>query len=337
MNFLDAAYQILKEAGQPLHYSAIAQRALAQQLILPKGQTPEATMGSRLYVDTQKADSRFRRASKGHFGLAARTQADSITGQVQAINQQTRRQLHTLIQDMPADRFEALIGELLLAIGFEEDSIQVTNYHGDGGIDVRGILNAGGITRINTAVQVKRWKRNVQAPAVQAVRGSLTAHEHGIIITSSDFSKGARLEANAVGKTAVSLVSGQDLLELLITHGIGVNKEQHTVLSLDEEWWGELIGAAPDEPAEEQVEGETAVAGTAPAFPLTVCAGHAPEITAQLLDSAGLMIYAGQQYNSPSGAGKAASGWKSTNGWTFWRYQHPETGEWRPIDELRQK
>jgi restriction system protein len=94
-------------------------------------------------------------------------------------------------------------------------------------------------------------EKNIQAPAVQAVRGSLTAHEHGIIITSSDFSKGARLEANAVGKTAISLVSGQDLLELLITHGIGVNKEQHTVLSLDEEWWGELIGAAPDEPAEE--------------------------------------------------------------------------------------
>ena len=89
---------------------------------------------------------------------------------------------------------------------------------------------------------MKRWKKNIQAPTVQAVRGSLTAHEHGIIITSSDFSKGARQEANAVGKTPISLVNSQELLELLIEHGIGVNKEQHTVLSLDEEWWDELIG-----------------------------------------------------------------------------------------------
>jgi restriction system protein len=337
MNFLDAAYHILKEANQALHYGEITRRALAQQLITPKGQTPEATMGSRLYVDTQKANSRFRRASKGHFGLAARTQADGISGRVQAINQQTRQQLHTLIQEMPADRFEALIGELLLAIGFEEDSIQVTNYHGDGGIDVRGILNAGGITRINAAVQVKRWKKNIQAPSVQSVRGSLTAHEHGIIITSSDFSKGARLEANAVGKTAISLVGGQDLLELLITHGIGVNKEQHTVLSLDEEWWGELIGSASEEPAEEAIEKEPAVSNINPVFPIVVRASHAPEITAQLLNAAGRMVYDGQQYGSPSGAGKVASGWKSANGWVFWRYQHPETGEWRPINELRQK
>ncbi len=337
MNFLEAAYHILKEAGQPLHYTEIAQRALAQQLILPKGQTPEATMGSRLYVDTKKAGSRFRRVSKGHFGLAARTQADGISSRVQAINRQTRQQLHALILDMPADRFEALIGELLLAIGFEEDSIQVTNYHGDGGIDVRGILNAGGITRINAAVQVKRWKKNIQAPAVQGVRGSLTSHEHGIIITSSDFSKGARLEANAVGKTTISLVNGQDLLELLIAHGIGVNKEQHTVLSLDEEWWGELIGSTPDVRVEEEGQGETAVASAGPLFPIMVRASHNPDITARLLNGAGLMTYAGQQYNSPSGAGKAASGWKSANGWTFWRYQHPDSGEWRPIDELRQQ
>lgn len=35
MNFLDAAYQILKEAGQPLHYTEIAQQALSQKLIAP--------------------------------------------------------------------------------------------------------------------------------------------------------------------------------------------------------------------------------------------------------------------------------------------------------------
>lgn len=333
MNFLDAAYQVLKEAGKPLHYTEINQRALAQQLIIPKGQTPAATMGSRLYVDTKKLDSLFKRFSKGYFGLSERSQADGIASRVNAINQNTRQQLHQLLLDMPADRFETLVGELLLAIGFEEDTIKVTNYHGDGGIDVRGVLNAGGLTRINAAVQVKRWKKNIQAPTVQAVRGSLTAHEHGIIITSSDFSKGAYLEANAVGKTPISLVNSGELLELLIEHGIGVNKEQHTVLSLDEEWWGELIGNV-DEPV--PVLEEPPLREVNIGFPITVQSITNPPVTAQLLNAQGLMLYAGQEYGSPSGAGKVASGWKSANGWTFWKYQHPETGEWWAIQELRQ-
>ncbi|GAB4155133.1 MAG: hypothetical protein Fur0021_22270 [Candidatus Promineifilaceae bacterium] len=331
MNFLEAAYEILKDAGKPLHYTEISQQALAKQLITPKGSTPAATMGSRLYVDTKKPDTRFKRFSKGYFGLAEPAQTDEIANQVNAINQSTRQQLQQLLQNMPADRFEALIEELLLALGFEEDSVKVTSYHGDGGIDVRGMLNAGGITRINAAVQVKRWKKNIQAPTVQGVRGSLTTHEQGIIITSSDFSKGAQQEANAIGKTPISLVNGQALLDLLIAYGIGVNKEQHTVLSLDEEWWGELIGessAAATEVAE--------APAVYLAFPITVRASKDPHISAELLNAQGLMSYAGQQYKSPSGAAKAASGWKSVNGWTFWHYQEPETGGWEAIIRLRQ-
>lgn len=331
MNFLEAAYEILKDAGKPLHYTEISQQALAKQLITPKGSTPAATMGSRLYVDTKKPDTRFKRFSKGYFGLAEPVQTDGIADQVNAINQSTRQQLQQLLQNMPADRFEALIEELLLALGFEEDSVKVTSYHGDGGIDVRGVLNAGGITRINAAVQVKRWKKNIQAPTVQAVRGSLTTHEQGIIITSSDFSKGAQQEANAIGKTPISLVNGQALLDLLIAYGIGVNKEQHTVLSLDEEWWGELIGESPAA-ATEVAEAPAMYL----AFPITVRASNDPHISAELLNAQGSMRYAGQQYNSPSGAAKAASGGKSVNGWTFWHYQDPETGVWGAIQPLRQ-
>jgi restriction system protein len=53
----------------------------------------------------------------------------------------------------------------------------------------------GDVIRTRMAVQVKRWKANVQSPTFQQVRGSLGAHEQGLIITTSDFSKGARAEA----------------------------------------------------------------------------------------------------------------------------------------------
>ena len=80
---------------------------------------------------------------------------------------------------------------------------------------IGGVLRAGGITDVNAAVQVKRWKRNVQARTVRDLRGSLRVHEQGIIITTSSFSSGARREAQESGKTRISLIDGKHLLNLL--------------------------------------------------------------------------------------------------------------------------
>ena len=67
MDYLSAAQAILEADNRPLHFREIARRALERRLITPTGQTPEATMGSRLYVDTKKPDSRFERLGKGQF------------------------------------------------------------------------------------------------------------------------------------------------------------------------------------------------------------------------------------------------------------------------------
>jgi restriction system protein len=331
MTFLDAAHEILKQAGAPLHYADIASRALAAGLLDTRGQTPEATMGSRLYVDTKRAGSRFRRVSRGIFALAE-AQPSDIGQRIADLNRRARAELRKRLLAMPPDRFEALIGELLIAIGFDEATVHITSHSGDGGIDVRGVLRAGGVTDVNAAVQVKRWKRNVQAPTVRDLRGSLIVHEQGILVTTSDFSSGARKEAAEPGKTRISLVDGEQLLDLLIQHGIGVTQEQHTLLSLDEEWWGELAGdiqppenPPPIRPVPSPITCPLSLQATV----------HGQTVEAELLDATGRTHYAGIEYRSPSGAGQAAAGWKSCNGWTFWHYCHPRTGDWRAIDELR--
>lgn len=330
MKFLDAAYEILSRAKQPLHYTDITSQALANGILDTKGQTPEATMGSRLYVDTKRPNSRFRRVSRGVFGLAE-TQPSDIAHRINTINRQTRTELRKRLMQIPPDRFEALMGELLLALGFEEETIEISPYGGDGGVDVRGVLNAADVTEVNAAVQAKRWKRNVQAPVVQALRGSLTVHEQGIIITTSKFSKGAIVEANAPGKVPISLIDGEKLLTLLIEHRIGVSAEAHTVYSLDEEWWGEIAGEAETEAEPVQPQPLPEIS-----YPLPIQATvHGRLVEATLLNAQGRVRYDGTEYQSPSGAGQIAAGWKSCNGWTFWRYQHPKTDEWRAINELR--
>jgi CBS domain-containing protein len=58
-------------------------------------------------------------------------------------------------------------------------------------------------------------------------------------------------------------------------------------------------------------------------------------VTASLLDEQGRVRFDGAEYSSVSAAGKAAAGWQSVNGWTFWRYYDEVSREWRPIDDLR--
>jgi restriction system protein len=116
-------------------------------------------------------------------------EAGELVSQIEQHNQQARKKIHERLFVMPAKEFEELIGQLIVAVGFED--VIVTNYSGDGGIDVRGTLVVGDVIRVNMAVQVKKWKkgRNVQSPDVQQVRGSLGTHDQGLIITTSDFSQ----------------------------------------------------------------------------------------------------------------------------------------------------
>ncbi len=327
MNFLDAAYKVLKEAGRPLKYTEITSRARTLDLLETKGQTPEATMGSRLYVDSKRPRSRFRQVSRGVFTLAE-APSDNIHRQVEAINNKTRESIRQHLLKMPPNRFEVLIGELLRAIGFREETIEITGRSGDGGVDVRGVLVASGISEIKTAVQAKRWKNNVQSKEIRELRGSLTVHEQGIIITTSDFSSGAKEESQAAGKVPISLVNGDKLIELLITYGIGVRQENHTLQLLDKDYWGDIIG---DKIREQNTSDIVSVK-----YPLAIQAtALGKTFTAKMLDSKGRVSYLDIDHSSPSRAAMFATQWKSCNGWTFWRFEHPKTGEWVAIDVLR--
>jgi restriction system protein len=220
---------------RPIHYRAITERALERGLIATTGATPGATMYAQIFADIQRHQkrgerSRFTRLVGGLIGLSA-WESPGLAGQIDQHNEAIRQELHAHVRSMKAQDFEALVGRLLGALGFE--AIEVTKISGDGGIDARGTLVVGDAIRIQMAVQAKRWKANVQAPTVQQVRGALGAHDQGLIITSSDFSAGARAEAASPGKTPVGLISGEQLVKLLIEHDILIERASYDLLELD--------------------------------------------------------------------------------------------------------
>ncbi len=72
----------------------------------------------------------------------------------------------------------------------------------------------------------------MQAPIVQQVRGSLGTHDQGLIVTTSDFSAEARTEAERPNAVPVALMSGEQLVKLLIEHDLGVRRVSYDLIEL---------------------------------------------------------------------------------------------------------
>jgi restriction system protein len=88
---------------------------------------------------------------------------------------------------------------------------------------------------IQTCIQVKRQK-TVGRPVVQNLRGSLGAHETGVLVTSGEFTADAGEEAEDASKAPIILIGGSKLIDLLVEHQIGVHHRniQLYTLALDD-------------------------------------------------------------------------------------------------------
>ena len=56
MTFIEAAAEVLRKAGKPLHYKEITELAIAGNLLSHVGKTPEVTMSHRLTSAIKKND-----------------------------------------------------------------------------------------------------------------------------------------------------------------------------------------------------------------------------------------------------------------------------------------
>ena len=171
------------------------------------------------------------RHGRGKVGLASWL-PDDLSARIEENNREVRQSLlDRALGDTPA-AFEELVELLLTAMGFED--VDRTDYSRDGGIDVRATLVVGDSVRVRMAVQAKRVKGNIPAPVVQQVRGSLGTHEQGLIITTSDFSRGAKAEAGRPDAAPVALMNGEEIAAILGKYEIGARIERHDLLILDD-------------------------------------------------------------------------------------------------------
>jgi hypothetical protein len=143
---------------------------------------------------------------------------------------QTGHALAQAIAAMDPIAFEWLVRAVLAELGYVD--IEVTKPSNDKGVDLRARLVSKGVTSINMAVQVKRTP-SVDRPTVQKLRGALSAHESGLIVTSGRFTPAAEEEAKDPTKTPIALMNGSRFVNLLLEFGIGARQKTYKVYSIE--------------------------------------------------------------------------------------------------------
>lgn len=172
------------------------------------------------------------------------------------------------------------------------------------------------------------------------MRGSLNfaEGEQGLVITPGAFTSNAQSESQAPGKTPISLINGEQLVELLIQYQVGIRQENYTVPSIDSEYWAEVLGITLDETEIEPVNAPNPIEETAQvSFPVSIQGKHHDQVhSAELLDINGKIRLNGVEYDKPTTAAKTiVTDWKQVNGWDFWRYYNLKSEKWEKIGKLK--
>jgi restriction endonuclease Mrr len=124
-------------------------------------------------------------------------------------------QIRRVMLNLPPQKFEHLIKQVLEVTGFER--VTVTRYSQDGGVDVNAFAGPTfwPLRNVLVQVQAKRWLHTVGRREVAELRGSLRPFARGAIVTTSHYSKSAVIEAVEPGKNPIVLLDGYEFANIV--------------------------------------------------------------------------------------------------------------------------
>ncbi len=325
LTYLEIAYKILSEEPKlkEIHYRDLANKAFDLGLIESDDLIIAGNIASAINADIRKSksqgtESKFISFGNGLYGLSE-YEPKGIFADIRNKNQAVKKQLLEALHAMHPSKFEELVGEVLRNLGFEK--VQITGKTGDGGIDVTGELIVAGIIRNNVSVQVKRWRNNVQRASISELRGSLRPHQTGLFITTSNFSKQSVEEAEDPYKAPISLMNGNELVDLLCEFGVGIILEKVTIYDINK---NEINFDFPESIATDEKG-------------IEIFANYKNHKHFAIYFSPTKIVYENEVYNSPSGAGMKVQNGLPVNGWKFWKFTDAKTDKIYPIERLRKK
>jgi restriction system protein len=172
----------------------------------------------------------------------SRAPQETIETAYKALHADLKIQLLALVKKMDPFRFEHLVVDLLVAMGYggsREEAAKVTKASNDEGID--GVINEDRLGLDVVYIQAKRWQGNVGRKEIQSFVGALAGQQahKGVFITTSDFVDTAIAYAKSIPQKVV-LIDGDRLADLMIEHNIGVAlSHAYTLKRIDSDYFEE--------------------------------------------------------------------------------------------------
>jgi restriction system protein len=174
---------------------------------------------------------------------ASNPPAETIGAALATLHADVRgRLMESILTQTPAF-FERLVLDVLIKMGYggsREAAAEHVGQSGDEGIDGRINQDRLGLDQI--LVQAKRYApdRTIDRKTIQAFIGSLAGQgvSKGIFITTSSFAETAREFVQRGAQTKIVLIDGNDLLDLMLEHHVGVRVERTLeILDLDQNYF----------------------------------------------------------------------------------------------------
>jgi restriction system protein len=163
--------------------------------------------------------------TNGGEAVTSKTPEEIIEAAYRTLQTSLKSELLAIVKKMDAFRFEQLVLDLLVAMGYggsREEAARVTKASGDEGVD--GVINEDRLGLDVIYVQAKKWTdTTVGRPDIQSFVGALAGKQaqKGIFITTSDFADTAKAYAKSISQKVI-LIDGNRLADLMIEHNIGV-------------------------------------------------------------------------------------------------------------------
>ncbi len=146
-----------------------------------------------------------------------------------------KAELLSVLKKIEPSAFERLAQRLLREAGFTK--VEVRGKSGDGGIDGVGVLRVN-LVSFQVFFQCKRYKGSVSASEIRDFRGAMMGRaDKGLFITTGTFTSQASDEATRDGATAIDLIDGDRLCDLLKDNRLGVSSEMIERVVIDHDWF----------------------------------------------------------------------------------------------------
>lgn len=178
----------------------------------------------RLYHQWRKGEMEL-----GDFDETSSNAAPAVIA-FETAQEQARADIQEYLGKLPPPIFEELIEHLLRAMGYYVP--YRTTGGADGGIDIVAYEDPLGAKGARIKVQAKRTQGTIGRPVIQELLGSLAEGETGLIVALSGFSKDAEQFARAHQTRRITLIDGEQLVELWIKNYVNIPEDGRQILRL---------------------------------------------------------------------------------------------------------